>query len=378
LSKGRVVVAMSGGVDSSVTALLLHEEGYEVIGVTMRLYTVPDPSAFPLHRSCCSIEDVQDARRVCHRIGVPHYVLNMEREFQQYVIRAFVEEYRRGRTPYPCLACNDRLKFGFLLERARLLEAEFVATGHYARIVKGKDGKYHLLKGVDPHKDQSFVLFGLTQEQMAHILLPLGWFTKEEVRALARRAGLPVADKPDSQEICFVLEGDYRRFLARHLPDRPGEIVDTAGRVLGTHRGVHHYTIGQRRGLGVAVGRPLYVVALDPERNRVVVGTEEDLKAEGLWAHPFHWLAGQPPEGPVEGSVRIRYRAPEVPARVLPLPDGGAEVRFREPQRAVTPGQPVVLYRGEEVVGGGTIEQALGPLPRPEPALAGEPAPGGG
>ncbi len=354
MSRGRVVVAMSGGVDSAVAALLLAREGYEVIGVTMRLYSVENPDAAPLNRGCCTPEDVEDARRVCQVIGARHYVLNFEREFQRHVIDYFVAEYQRGRTPHPCLACNDKIKFDFLLRRALFLEADFIATGHYARLVQ-RNGAYHLLEASDPRKDQSYVLFTLTQEEMGRLLLPVGWYSKDAIRALAREAGLAVADKPDSQEICFIPSNDYRAFLAERVTPTPGEIVDTSGRVVGHHRGIEFFTVGQRRGLGVASAEPRYVVSLDAERRRVVVGSLEELGQQVVWASRASYLAGVAPGGPAEVSAKIRYKSTQAPATLVPHGDW-AELRFHQPQRAVTPGQAVVFYQGEEVLGGGIIE----------------------
>ena len=363
MNRGRVVVAMSGGVDSSVAALLLAEEGYEVIGVTMRLYSVENRDAAPLSRSCCTVEDVEDARRVCQRIGARHYVLNFEREFQRHVIDYFVAEYQRGRTPHPCLACNDKIKFDFLLRRALFLEADYIATGHYARIEE-RDGARRLLQAVDPWKDQSYVLFTLTQEEMRRLLLPVGRYTKEYIRSLAREAGLPVADKPDSQEICFIPTNDYRTFLRERVTPTPGEIVDTAGKVVGRHEGIEFFTVGQRRGLGVQASQPTYVVALEPEQRRVVVGSWEDLLEQSVWASRASYISDTVPEGPVEVTAKIRYKSPQAAATLIPH-GTWAELRFHEPQRAVTPGQAVVFYQGEEVLGGGIIESVGGRDARP-------------
>ncbi|MBI2936145.1 MAG: tRNA 2-thiouridine(34) synthase MnmA [Chloroflexi bacterium] len=351
----RVVVAMSGGVDSSVAALLLQEAGYQVVGVTLRLWTVDRPEAPRLNRGCCSVEDIDDARRVCQLIEAPHYVINAEQEFAAFVVDYFTREYQRGRTPHPCIACNDRIKFDFLLQRALALEADFIATGHYARVASDEEGKAHLLKAVTPQKDQSYVLFGLTQPQLQRILLPVGDYTKGEIREIARRRELPVADKPDSQEICFIPNGDYRSFLAGRIKPTPGPIVDVEGNVLGHHQGIEFYTVGQRRGLGIAADRPLYVVALETEGGRVVVGPREALEQPVLWASQVNWISGMPPETPLEVSVKIRYKAEEVAALLVPH-DTSVEIRFREPQRAVTPGQAVVFYEGDELLGGGFID----------------------
>ena len=285
MSVGRVIVAMSGGVDSSVAALLLKQQGYEVIGVTMRLWTVERDDLPRLSKRCCSVEDVDDARRVCQAIGAPHYVLNFEREFQRHVVDYFCQEYDRGRTPHPCLACNDKIKFDFLLRKAMFLEADYIATGHYARIRRNGTG-LKLLKGADGKKDQSYVLFTLTQAELGRLLLPVGEYPKARIRELAAEAGLPVADKPDSQEICFIPDGDYRKFVSERTRPRPGVLVDLRGTVLGAHPGVQFFTVGQRRGLGLPgnTGSPMYVVEIDPESNRVTLGPEGVLYRADFWA----------------------------------------------------------------------------------------------
>ena len=273
-SSTTVVVALSGGVDSSVAALLLKEAGYRVIGVTMKLYSLEQTELPSHYRGCCTVDDVEDARAVCRRLGVPHYVLNVQTEFRTHVIDYFTSEYASGRTPHPCIACNDKIKFSFLMERARALDAEFVATGHYAR-VEQHDGEFRLLKAVDHSKDQSYVLFGVGQNQLSHMLMPVGHYPKEEIRRMALEAELPNADKPDSQDICFIPLGDYREFLSQRLQGQPGRIVDTAGNTLGEHQGIHLFTVGQRRGLGVKSSHPMYVIAIDAEAGDVVVGLEE-------------------------------------------------------------------------------------------------------
>ena len=356
MNKGRVIVAMSGGVDSSVAALLLKKQGYEVIGVTMRLSTVERDDLPRLGKMCCSVEDVEDARRVCQVIGAPHYFMNFEREFQRHVVDYFVREYDRGRTPHPCLACNDKIKFDFLLRRAMFLDADYIATGHYARI-RQNSGGLKLLKGTDSNKDQSYVLFTLRQRELSRLLLPVGEYRKDKIRELAAQAGLPVAQKPDSQDICFIPDGDYRKFVGGRAKPKPGDIVDFSGTALGQHPGIQFFTVGQRRGLGLNgnTDRPMYVVKIDPETNRVVLGPEDELFRSTLWASGVNFISGDTPRGPIEVGAKIRYKAQESPATVTPHGEA-AEIRFHEPQRAVTPGQAVVFYQGEDLVGGGIIE----------------------
>jgi len=354
MGKKRVVVAMSGGVDSSVAALLLQEAGYDVVGVTMRLFTADNADTLSVYtKGCCTLEDVDDARRVCQIIGAPHYLLNFEREFQEHVIDYFCQEYERGRTPHPCLACNEKIKFSFLLERALGLDADYVATGHYARVVQ-RDGGYRLLKGVDVSKDQSYALYTLRQQELSRVLLPVGSYAKTEIREIARQGGLPVADKQDSQEICFIPSGDYRAFLAERVQPKPGNIVDSDGRVLGSHTGVHNFTIGQRKGLGVFGPMPLYVVGIRANRNEVVVGGAQELLQTALYASSVSFPNGSL-DGPTEVTAKIRYKASESPATLTPSGDG-VVIRFHQPQRAITPGQAVAFYQGEELLGGGIIE----------------------
>jgi tRNA-specific 2-thiouridylase len=357
VSKGKVVVAMSGGVDSSVAAFLLKAEGYDVVGVTMKLWD-DDQLDTPRHsKGCCTVEDVEDARRVCQIIGAPHYVMNFQREFQEHVIDYFVSEYQRGRTPHPCLACNDKIKFDFLMNKARALDIDYIATGHYARL-DSSNGHPRLLRGIDPLKDQSYVLFNLRPHQVQHLLLPLGGYSKMEIRDIARDAGLPVADKPDSQEICFIPTNDYRSFLAERSTPIPGDIVDTDGNVLGNHQGIEYFTIGQRRGLGIFSQEPVFVLSLDKATNRVIVGPSEGLLQNNLWASGVNYLSGISPECPIEVEAKIRYKSSQAGAMLIPH-DNWAEIRFEEPQRAITPGQAVVFYLGEEVLGGGFIEGVL-------------------
>jgi len=354
----RVVVAMSGGVDSSVAAALLTEAGHEVIGLSMQLYDQrASPEAFG---SCCSIDDLHDARRVAAAIGIPHYILNFEKRFQTSVIDRFVEEYAHGRTPIPCVRCNADLKFATLAERAAGFGAAAVATGHYARVAFDEDRRrYRLLRGIDRDKDQSYFLFSLTQDQLAHALFPVGHLTKPEVRSHAERIGLAVAAKPDSHEICFVPDGDASGFVDRHLPaaDRSGEIVDSGGRVLGRHQGIHRLTVGQRRGLGLTAAQPLYVLRLEPEHARVVVGSRDELGGLTLTASDVNWIDGSPPAAPRRVTARIRHRHLDAPALLTPDGPARAALVFDEPQLAITPGQAVVFYEQEEVVGGGWIDR---------------------
>jgi tRNA-uridine 2-sulfurtransferase len=355
----RIIVGMSGGVDSSVAAALLVEQGHDVIGVTLRVWPWKE-SDDPVRRfgSCCSAETVDDARAVARRLAIPYYVLNSEEEFAETVIAPFVSEYRHGRTPVPCVACNRHLKFGSLGRRARAWGAAAVATGHYARVVRDEAaGRWLLLKGRDGRKDQSDFLWPLTQAQLAEARFPIGALTKEEVREHARRRGFVTADKPESQEICFIPDNDYRAFLRRREPavSRPGPIVDRTGAVLGEHAGIVNYTIGQRKGLGVITGRALYVVDLDAETNTVTVGDAAALEQDRLVAHGVNFIACEPPPAPLPVHAKIRHNHPPASATVRSLGPDTAEVVFDEPQRAVTPGQSVVWYRGDVVVGGGVI-----------------------
>lgn len=367
-----VVVAMSGGVDSSAAALLLHEAGYRVLGVTMKLYDLA-PDQLPVnYQGCCTVDDVEDARRVCHRLGVPHHVFNLQREFKAYVTDYFVREYQSGRTPHPCIACNERIKFDFLYQRAHLMGAEYVATGHYARIRK-EGSSYQLLKGLDPFKDQSYVLYSMGQRELERTLMPVGGYSKDEIRGLASDAGLPNADKPDSQDICFIPGGNYREYMREHVAPQAGDIVDENGQVLGEHDGIEHYTIGQRRGLGIAGRTPMYVIGIDAVAGQVVVGPEERLYSESLWASGVSYVSGSPPPAGEAVTAKIRYKSPECEA-VLTASGACAEIRFREPQRAVTPGQAVALYQGEVVLGGGRIEAGPPASIGLSPAMAAGPA----
>ena len=352
-----IAVAMSGGLDSSVTAWMLAREGRPVVGLSMLLW---DHSGVEANGRCCGALDLGDARRVAQQAGIPHYTLKMDEEFRQKVVDPFVEDYLAGRTPSPCVRCNTWVKFDLLLERARKLGAGQVATGHYARILEGPEG-LELHTAVDADKDQSHYLFKLTQEQLAASLFPLGGLTKREVRELAREAGLVVAEKGESMEVCFV-SGGVREFVEEQAAANPGRfgavplaapaaLVDTAGRELGSGQPYYRYTVGQRRGLGLAAPSPLYVLAVEPENNRVVVGEDRDLMAPGLRGERLHWI-GRAPQGEVEATVKIRSRHPGVAARIRSLGDGRAEVELAEPQRGITPGQAAVFYQGTRVLGG--------------------------
>ncbi len=351
----RIVVAMSGGVDSSVAAALLAREGHDVIGLSMQLY---DPlQGETRFGSCCTIDDLYDARRVAATIGIPHYIVNFERKFQEHVVSDFVREYAAGRTPIPCVHCNGDLKFASLVERAQGLEAEAVATGHFAQVNFDEETRrYRLTRGADRQKDQSYFLFTLTQAQLARARFPVGALDKAAVREEARRLGLNVAEKKDSQEICFVAAGEHPEFVGARAAMPTGAIRDRDGHVLGRHEGIHRFTIGQRKGLGLATGIPLYVVGIDAEDASVTVGPREALERDTLTASRVNWIAGETPASPIRASARIRYRHQEAPATITPVGDDHVRVAFDVPQSAVTPGQAVVFYEGDVVLGGGWID----------------------
>ena len=351
---------MSGGVDSSVAAGLLVEQGHDVIGLSMQLYDASDNDGGERSfGSCCSIDDLHDARRVAAAINIPHYILNFERQFNEQVVSNFVSEYAAGRTPLPCAHCNSDLKFATLLDRARGLGADAVATGHYARVEGTAAGRYELRRGIDASKDQSYFLFALTQDQLAQAVFPVGGRAKDDVRDWAHRRGLPVAAKPDSQEICFIPDHDYAAFVTRHAPATAGgSILDESGQVLGRHGGIHRFTVGQRKGLGLSsspTGKPLYVLSLKPQNQDVVVGPKASLERTHLTASGVNWIDATP-AGPRRASVQIRHRHHAAPATVRSTGDGHSEVVFDTPQIAVTPGQAAVFYDGDVVLGGGWID----------------------
>ena len=350
--KKKVLVAMSGGVDSSAAAALLVQQGYQCDGAMLKLAPNEDSR-------CCSADDAEDARQAAARLGMRFYVFNETARFRRCVMDKFVAEYGAGRTPNPCIDCNRELKFGALLDRALTLGYDYIATGHYARVdFDAASGKYRLLRGAERRKDQSYVLYQLTQFQLAHLLLPVGEFDKDTIRQEAREAGLTVADKSDSQDICFIPDGDYVRFLRRHgAPLIPGDFVDKDGHVLGRHRGLPCYTSGQRKGLGVSAGKHVYVVRKNAADNTILLGDNEDLFTDTLTASRVNWIAGAPPEAPVRCTAKARYsQQVDAPCTVYPLEGRAIRVVFDRPQRAVTAGQAVVLYNGDEVLGGGTIE----------------------
>ena len=354
-----VLVAMSGGVDSSVTAYLLTQQGHDCVGATMRLWNDPAAAA-KQGKTCCSIDDVEDARSVCRRLGIPHYAFDMTEEFEERVVGRFAHAYESGLTPNPCIDCNRFMKFDLLLHRARELGCDYIATGHYVQVGNDETGRRTLSKAADPAKDQSYVLYALTQDQLAHTMFPLGGLTKPEVRAIAEEQGFRNAHKAESQDICFVPDGDYLAFLERRrgCPYETGAILTPDGTRVGTHKGAAGYTIGQRKGLGVALREPMYVCAKDMAANTVTLGPQEMLMAPSCTVTDWNWVWPQrcPQDEPLACAVKTHYRQREQPAHLTVLPDGRVRVDFDEPQRAMTPGQAAVAYVGDQVVGGGTIE----------------------
>lgn len=357
MSKGTVVVGMSGGVDSSVAAYLLKQEGYDVIGVTMQIWQDDYNEENRKGEGCCGITAVDDARRVADRIGIPYYVMNFKKEFKKHVIDYFLSEYQCGRTPNPCLACNRYVKWEALLKRSLEIGADYIATGHYARVELLANGRFAVRNSVTAKKDQTYALYNLTQEQLKRTLMPIGAYTKEQIRRIAEEAGLMVAHKPDSQDICFIPDNDYAGFIEEHTKkkSRPGNFVDKDGKILGTHKGITHYTIGQRKGLNLSMGHPVFVTAVRPDTNEVVIGDNMDVFTDRLIAGNMNYMSIPDFEGEYRTFAKIRYNHGGAPCILHKLFDNRVECIFDEPVRAVTPGQAVVFYDGEYVMGGGTI-----------------------
>ena len=353
----KALIAMSGGVDSSVAAFLMKERGFDCVGCTMKLYENED-IGIPEGRTCCSLDDVEDARSVAFRLGIPYYVFNFTGDFNKNVIDNFIKCYERGITPNPCIDCNRYMKFDRLYERAKVLGCDYIVTGHYAR-VEEENGKFFLKKALDPDKDQSYVLYFLNQEQLAHTMFPLGSITKDKTRETAEKNGFVNFNKPDSQDICFVPDGDYAKVIeertGRVYPK--GSFVGRDGRIYGEHKGIINYTIGQRKGLGISAPEPLYVLSINPENNTVVLGSNDDLFTDELYADNFSWISGEAPTEEFRCSAKIRYRQKEQPATVTPLENNRVKIKFDAPLRAITPGQSAVLYDGDTVLGGGIIEK---------------------
>lgn len=359
MKKKRVVIAMSGGVDSSVAAALLLEKGYDCIGITLKIWDEAEQLCFSRWaKSCCSYESARDARAVCEKLGIPHYTLNFRELFTSTVVEDFYSEYLKGRTPNPCIRCNQIIKFDLLLEKIKQMEADFLATGHYARIAYNDAGRrYRLLKGLDHIKDQSYVLYMLNQDQLSKILFPMGELSKKETRKIAKNLSLPTAEKAESQEICFIPDKNYGKFIAERFPSAfsPGAIKDSSGKIIGEHKSIIFYTIGQRKGLGALAPHPLYVTKIDASTNTIHAGPVDELYKNKFYVSSINWISGITPKEPLEALVKIRYTFKEAPARIYP--DGkDAVVEFYEPQKSITPGQAAVFYDGEEVLGGGTIE----------------------
>ncbi len=357
--KKKVVVGMSGGVDSSVAAYLLKEQGYDVIGVTMQIWQDEEQKAQEENGGCCGLSAVEDARKVAWELGIPYYVMNFKKEFQDNVIQYFINEYIQGRTPNPCIACNRYVKWESLLKRSLDIGAEYIATGHYAQVHKLSNGRYTLKKSITEAKDQTYALYNLTQYQLSHTLMPVGEYSKEQIRQIAETIHLKVASKPDSQEICFIPDHDYARFIKEHSREQllKGNFVDLDGNILGQHEGITHYTIGQRKGLNLSMGRPVFVVEIRPETNEVVIGEANDVFSNILICSHLNWMAIQGLYGKeMDVTVKIRYSHKGAKATIREIGDDKVECQFEEPQRAITPGQAVVFYDGDYVVGGGIIE----------------------
>lgn len=356
----KVMLGMSGGVDSSVAAAVLLEQGYEVIGVTMQIWQEMDEDRKMVEGGCCSLSAVDDARRVANKLNIPYYVLNFRDIFKEKVIDYFIDEYKQGRTPNPCIACNRHVKFEAMLDKAKSMGIDYIATGHYAKIEYDEAlGRYLLKKSVTAAKDQTYALYTLTQDQLSRTLMPIGSYYKDRVREMAKEIGLTVANKPDSQEICFVDDNDYGRYISENTDTKiiPGYFVDTKGNIIGKHKGIVHYTIGQRKGLGLSMGKPVFVVDIDVEKNKVIIGDNEDVFKDTLTARDMNWISINNLTSEMSVTAKIRYSAKEAEATVTPIGEDRVMVKFKTPVRAITPGQAVVFYDGDVVVGGGTIEK---------------------